>query len=119
MNQRQRIGFFGENLAEKYLLKNGYQIIARNQKISFKEVDIIAEKSGQTVFVEVKTRTSDIYGEADESFGERKFENLKKALENYVAQNNLLEKNVQIDLISIDFNKNKKTAKLKHYKNIF
>ncbi len=49
-------GTFGEDKACKYLKKQGYKILERNFKTSFAEIDIIAEKDGVYVFVEVKTR---------------------------------------------------------------
>lgn len=119
MKYRQALGRFGEDLAEKYLLRRGYKIISRNEKISFKEVDIIAERADQVVFVEVKTRASNVYGEADEAFGEKKMENLKTALSGYMLNNDINENRLQIDLIAIDINVKTKTAKIKHYQNVF
>lgn len=51
------IGVFGENAAEKYLRKQKYKIVSRNFKTVFGEIDIIARKGEEIVFVEVKTRS--------------------------------------------------------------
>lgn len=55
------LGSAGEKRAADYLKKRGYKIISRNYRTPFGEADIVAEekKSGDTVFVEVKTRTND------------------------------------------------------------
>ena len=54
---KKRIGNLGEAMAEVLLVERGYQIIARNFRCKFGEVDIIARKGGVMAFVEVKTRT--------------------------------------------------------------
>lgn len=119
MNYNQKIGNFGENLAKDYLIKHNYKIIAQNVKISFQEIDIIAYIKGIYVFVEVKTRTSSIYGAADEAVNNRKILNLKKAIIKYLNKANISSRNIRLDMVSIDINKIKKIAKIKHYKDIF
>lgn len=52
----REVGQKGENIASKYLLDHGFQIIDRNWKIDFGEIDIVAIKSDCTYFVEVKTQ---------------------------------------------------------------
>ncbi len=119
MNYNKKVGEFGEILAKKYLIKHGYSIIAMNKKISSKEIDIIAKKHKRIIFIEVKTRTSEKYGEASDFFNISKINNLKIALEKYIYENKIDEKYVQIDLIAVDINKYKKIANIKHFKNIF
>lgn len=54
--QTADIGKQGEQAAQAYLAQNGYAIVARNYKTRTGEVDIVADKGGFRVFVEVKTR---------------------------------------------------------------
>jgi len=119
MLQKQEVGKFGETLAKNYLVKHGYKIIDSNVKLSYKEIDIIAKKQDQTIFVEVKTRTSLTFGEADNAMTCQKTKNFKKAVELYINSKNIFADNVRADLISIDIDKNKKTANIKHYQDIF
>jgi len=119
MNYNQKIGQFGEGLAKDYLEKKGYKIISQNVKISFQEIDIIAKKDKLLVFVEVKTRTSKTYGEADEAVGNVKITNLMKGIQQYLHVNNLEQEPVRLDMIAIDIDKIKKIAKIKHYLDIF
>lgn len=118
MNYNQRVGQFGEELAKNYLVKRGYAIVARNVKTSYQELDIVAKKEDVYVFVEVKTRTSDRYGEAEEAVDYRKLNNLKYAAQNYSFSNKIFEEDVRVDLVSVDIDKSKKTAKIKHYQGI-
>lgn len=50
-------GKFGEDFTAKYLVKNGYKIVAKNFHSRFGEIDIIAQNKTTIAFVEVKTRT--------------------------------------------------------------
>lgn len=118
MNLRQIVGEFGESLAADYLIRKKYKIVDVNVKISHQEVDIIAKKESLFVFIEVKTRANFNFGSADEAMTSRKIKNLKKIVGAYVSDNNLDENLVRYDFISIDIDKEKKIANLKHYKGI-
>ena len=60
---RQRLGIEGEALACEALEKLGYLIIERRYRTRNGEIDIVANDSGTVVFVEVKTKTSDSFGD--------------------------------------------------------
>lgn len=119
MNNKQIIGKFGEDLAEKYLLSKGYKIIARNYQTSYQEIDIIALDKAFTVFIEVKTRATSSLGGAEDAFGTIKFDNLKKAINRYIRYQELNADFVRLDLISVDICKKTKIAKIKHMEEIF
>ena len=86
---KKTVGAAGEGAAAKYLRKKRYRIIDRNFYIRGGELDIIAEKGGTTVFIEVKTRTSVEYGTPAESVTYHKVQRMKKAAEFYMMQNGL------------------------------
>jgi len=119
MNHKQIVGRYGEDLALEYLKKKGYKITDRNLKISYQEIDIIAKIKEKIVLIEVKTRVSKYDNSAEENFSRRKINNLIKALEIYTARNKINPENTRLDLITIDINKAKKIAKIKHYKDVF
>ena len=84
MKQFNRItGQHGEDVAVSYLQNKGYQIIERNFKTSIGEVDIIAQKSGFLIFVEVKYRTSLYFGEPYEAVNTRKLHKLRQLVDLY------------------------------------
>ncbi len=55
------LGKLGEDLACEYLKKSHYKIIERNFRTKFGEIDIIAKRKKQLVFVEVKYGSKDAY----------------------------------------------------------
>ena len=116
---KQIVGDFGESLAQKYLITKGYVIIGTKIKNSYQEIDIIAQRQQKLVFVEVKTRTSDLLGEAEEAMNGQKIKNLKKAMQEYALVHNHDFDDVRGDLIAITINKSKKIANIKHYRDIF
>ncbi len=118
MTHNQRIGEFGETLAKNYLVKHGYKIIDANVKLSYNELDIVALKDKQIVFVEVKTRISQFYGPAENAFQFTKLERFRRGMEMYIGNKNLYAEEIRADLITVDIDHIKKTAKIKHYKDV-
>ncbi len=118
MSHNQNIGRFGETLAKNYLIKHGYKIIKQNLKISYQELDLIAEKDGQIIFVEVKTRLSQIYGPADEAATFTNLTRYQRGIEMFIEDNNVATDNFRADLIAVDIDRRKSTAKIKHYRDI-
>ena len=60
--KKKELGKRGEELALRFLRKNGYKVIERNYICKMGEMDIIAQEKDTLVFVEVKTRTSMDFG---------------------------------------------------------
>ena len=118
MNYRQTIGKFGERLAKNYLIKHGYRILNCNLKLSFTEIDMVAKKEKIMIFIEVRTRISKIYGPAEESFTPKKMNNFKKAIELFLEKKDFKDNDFRADLITIDIDKTRGLAKIKHYKDI-
>ena len=77
MENKTRLGPWGEALAAEFLRGCGYRIVAANYKSRFGEIDLIAEKEDYLVFVEVKLRKSAQFGAAREFVDRRKQERLR------------------------------------------
>jgi putative endonuclease len=82
----QTTGKKGEQIAECYLIDNGFEIQEKNWRHHHLEVDIIASKNGRLHIVEVKTRNSIKYGHPEESITKNKMKFLKNAAEAYQFQ---------------------------------
>lgn len=114
----KKIGSFGEMLVITYLENMNYEILDKNYKTKFGEIDIIAKDKKEYVFIEVKTRTSSKYGMPSEAVNFNKEKHIKKSSQVYVYLNNLENKYIRYDVIEVYFiNKNK--YYINHLKNNF
>lgn len=99
-NSSKQLGLEGEDQAKKYLEENGYSILEQNWRFKKYEVDIIAAKDDLIVFIEVKTRKNNTFGEP-EVFVTRKKQNfLISAANQYLIERNI-EFHSRFDVISI------------------
>ena len=109
------IGKIGEEEACKYLSKQGYEIIDRNFYTYKGEIDIIAKKNEQYVFVEVKTRMNKKYGRGFEAITPVKLKHFKLAVNYYIYKYKLFNKTIRLDAIEV-FMRDK--IEISHIKNI-
>lgn len=99
----QATGRRGEDLAHRYLRKQGYIVVARNYRLAAgdAEADIIAWDGDALVIVEVKTRESDTYGPPDRAIGEDKRRALQRVAREYARKSNVDEATVRGDVVSV------------------
>jgi putative endonuclease len=100
MTHNQRIGKWGEDTAAEFLTGRGYEIVTRNARTPYGEIDIVARQGDVTLFVEVKTRTSDKMGLPEESITARKREHMLAAADHYAAGHEI--DHWQIDVVAIE-----------------
>ena len=100
MKHNQRIGKWGEDLAAEHLVQRGQEIIARNVRTPYGEIDIITSQGSVTIFIEVKTRTSNKMGLPEESITMRKREHMLATADHYAAEHEI--DHWQIDVIAIE-----------------
>jgi len=101
MNKRG-FGKIGEDIAADYLLKNGLIILDRNFRSGrFGEIDIIAAENEYICFIEVKTRTSILFGTPIEAVGYEKRKKIKALAWIYLKYKNLGEKNMRFDIVEV------------------
>jgi len=118
MSYNQRIGLLGENLACRYLIRKGYRIVERNFRKQSGEIDILAwdRREKMFVFVEVKTRTSDFFGEPQEAVNFFKQQKLLKTVYRYLERSKC-EEDFRIDVIGIKLDYGRRVARLEHIRN--
>jgi len=96
----QRVGAWGEETAVRYMEKRGVEVIARNIRTPYGEIDIIARQGDVTIFVEVKTLTSSKNFFPEHNITPRKREHMLHAAEQYAAEHEI--DHWQIDVIAIE-----------------
>jgi len=85
MKTKKQIGDLGEDLAEKYLKKQGWRILSRNFRSKGGEIDIIGYRSGRLVYFEVKTRSDHSFGAPADAVDERKIWHIKNAARSFLS----------------------------------
>ena len=100
MAAHNELGKAGEKAAVDYLLSKGYKIRHTNWKSAKYELDIVAEKDNMLVVAEVKTRSSNLFGNPEEFVNKTKIKRTIKAAHHYIlTHNSQLE--TRFDIISI------------------
>lgn len=107
----------GEEIATKYLKKNGFKIIERNFRKGYGEIDIVSVHDNILVFVEVKTRTTNLYGGAIEAISYGKLQKLIRTCEYYKLLHPKLPESMRIDAVLIDL-ENNEAKNIQHVENI-
>lgn len=98
---RRAIGRWAEDLSAKFLESQGAEIIGRNVKVSYSELDIICRLEDELVFVEVRCRRKSPSMSAVDTLGPQKWRHLARGAEYYVQEHGWSGA-WRIDLITID-----------------
>lgn len=111
------LGRHGENLAASILQREGYRILARNWHFGKLELDIVCELAGCIIFVEVKTRRSDVCGGGVGAITDAKKNRLARAAEAWLLRNGQWGRPCQFDVICLTgMGEN---FRMEHYRNAF
>ncbi len=118
MAKKQKIGFWGQKIAENYLIDNGYLIIDQNYRTPYGELDLIIRKNGEIVFVEVKTRTSNSFGYPEISITSKKKSHLIHSAEAYMQAQEEIIDNWRIDVVAIQGKPGENNIKIEWFENV-
>lgn len=116
MAEHNELGKKGEQLAVDFLLEKGYRIVEKNYRFRKAEIDVIAQKENILAVVEVKTRSTNYFGNPEEFVSPKKIKLLTSAVDDYVIKNDL-DVEVRFDIIAIIKKQNKFT--IEHLKDAF
>jgi len=117
MAKHIELGKKGEEIAINHLIDKGYTILETNWRYKRAEVDIIAKEGQTLVFVEVKTRSTEIWGQPALAVTPKKERLLVDASGVYMEQINH-DWEVRFDIISIVII-NDQYKEIKHFKDAF
>ena len=116
MALHNKLGKEGEKIAVEYLKNQGYSILDCNWRSGKIEIDIIARNDEFLIFVEVKTRMSDKWGNPEEAVTNSKIRRITEAAESYIYEKDI-DLPVRFDVISILIDKN--IYEVKHFDDAF
>ncbi len=101
--KRQQTGKLAERLAGEYLVDQGYTILTTNWRCTEGEIDIVCRSGEQTIFVEVRAKSSGEFGTPAESITRRKQQKLIAAAERYLSESTDTSPDWRIDFIGVEF----------------
>ncbi len=84
MAEHLRTGSLGEQLACQFLEHKGFNILHRNWRCKHDELDIVALDGRFLVIVEVKTRSTDRWGDPEDDVSPAKIRKLMRAVDGYL-----------------------------------
>ena len=118
MTYQQLIGNKGEIIAANYLANKGFQVLEKNFKTRYGELDLVALEADCIVFVEVKTRTSTKFGVPEDSVTPQKIERLQKAGLLWLQEHPEAPDDWRVDVIALLIDARNFVLDIKHFVNV-
>lgn len=100
MAAKDTLGKRGEQLAAQYLVAHGYRVIDRNWRCALGEIDLVVAATGETVIVEVKTRSSVAFGHPFEAVTAEKLARLRRLAIEWCVQSGV-HSPIRIDVVAV------------------
>ena len=112
------MGRRGEDIAHRYLQRNGILIVARNYRMASGagEIDLVGWEDEQLVFVEVKSRQTDDYGAPERAIGPQKRASLIRAAREFARHADTPWENVRFDVVTVVFST---PPSVTHFRDVF
>ena len=111
------VGMDGQQAAEAFLCEKGMNILARNYRIRSGELDLVAQHGTYLVFIEVKTRKSNTYGQGRESVTRHKQQQIMRTALHYAAKNKRIDSDMRFDVVEVVMMGDR--IKIEHIENAF
>ena len=117
MDRRGELGRRGEGVAEAFLRRSAYTIVARNYRCRTGEIDLVALDGRVLVFVEVRSRRGSEFGTPLESVDARKQTRLARVAQHFLAERGWYDRDARFDVIGIRFDE--EPPRVEHVRSAF
>lgn len=114
---RQKLGRWGEDTAAEYLRQRGYTILGQNIRTPYGEIDLVAQEDECTVFVEVKTLATRVFGAPEVAVSKRKQAHMVSSAQYYYQNHPEMSGTWRIDVISIEVARDDSAPRITHFEN--
>jgi putative endonuclease len=119
MELRRTLGQQGEQAAARFLLRQRFEIIARNLRSRLGELDILAREGSTLVFIEVKARRVGAPDPPEAGVHARKRARLSRLALGYLAARQLGERRCRFDVVAVTLGEDGTTVALRHLRGAF
>lgn len=114
------LGQEGEAVAARFLEARGFEILARNLRSRFGEIDLLARDGATLVFVEVKARLGGASGDPPQAAVDaRKRTRLARLALNYLAREWLRELSCRFDVVAVTLDPEGRAPQVEHFRGAF
>ncbi len=135
----QKIGQLGEDIACKFLMKHGFEVLERNYTKKWGEIDIIAQKEDKLYFIEVKSvsrplenvggqacstdgnvtrETNPFTSRPEENMHPWKLKRLSRTIQTYLIHKRIGNTPWQFDLLLVYIDTKNRVARVRKIENI-
>lgn len=98
---KRELGIWGEQIASGFLTDHQIEIIVKNFRSRYGEIDIIGSDGSCLIFFEVKTRQSNQFGSPDQAVNSDKMKHIINTAMCYISNHFTEEPLWRIDIISV------------------
>ena len=111
------LGNFGERVAASHLEAKGYEILERNWSVREGEIDLIAAKPEEIIFVEVRARRGRNFGTPEESITGRKAQHVRAAAAAYLLEHPDAPETQRIDVVALELDAKGRVLRVEQIEN--
>lgn len=97
----QAFGELGERIAEQWLTRRGWRVVHRRYRSGHRDIDLVMEREGLVVFVEVKARSGAQFGDPIEAVNWRKQRELRRSASSWISRHGRAHESYRFDVMGI------------------
>jgi putative endonuclease len=113
VSDKIKTGNIGEALAANFLQDQGYEIVARNFRFGRAEIDLIVRRDNWVLFIEVKTRGSNEYGEPEDFVTVAQMNRIYSAAEEWIFATGW-QGDIRFDIVTVKVGRGFDDAVIEH-----
>jgi len=119
LNDKARLGRWGERRCERYLRSKGLRTLARNYSCKVGELDLVmVDTDGTVVFVEVRSRANESFGPAEATVTPAKRQRVARAARHFLAVHDIQDRPLRFDVVTLILGRNG-PPQIRHFENAF
>ncbi len=98
---RQDFGLLGERIAARWLMREGWQVVAHRFRCGHRDIDLVMRRHNEVAFVEVKARRGDQFGSPVEAVHYRKRRELERSAQVWVDRHGTSSLLYRFDVVGV------------------
>ena len=98
---RQAFGELGERIAERWLRRRGWRVVQRRFRNGHRDIDLVVERDGTIVFVEVKARKGPEFGGPVQAVNYRKRKQLERSAMVWIDRHGREDESYRFDVVGV------------------